>query len=227
MFKTKSQFITGLVLVVFFMTSLSFAQKTKSPKADPNKAIAIKILKKYNSAAAVEMQTKKQVAKVTLGTTSDTDGVLLYSKNKIHFSAEKPTKTEIIYNKNVWVIEYPDLDFDDQAGRKVTVFDSNKVPFVKTIAELLSSPNKFFTKDTVITEKDDLLSIESDKIKNASLKKFVVVLNKKDQIISSILITDDLNTDTIFNIQKTDFLKTVPKNKFSYKKIKTDETLKP
>lgn len=227
MFKTNSVFTSILILVVIFMTSLGFAQKTKNSKVDPNKAVAIKILKKYNSAAAVEMQTKKQVTKVTLGTTSDAEGVLLYSKNKIHFSADKPTKTEIIYNKNVWVIEYPDLDFDDKAGRKVTVFDANKVPFVKTIAELLSSPDKFFTKETVITEKGDLLSIESDKIKNASLKKFVVVLNKKDQIISSILITDDLNTDTIFNIQKTDFLKAVPKNKFSYKKIKTDETLKP
>lgn len=224
MFKAKSLVIQMLVLVVVFMTSITHA---KSLKADPNKAIAIKILKKYNSAAAVEMQTKRQVAKVTLGTTTDTEGVLLYSKNKIHFSSDKPTKTEIIYNKNVWVIESPDLDFDDKAGRKVTVFDADKVPFVKTIAELLSSPDKFFTKDTVIVDKDDLLSIESDKIKNASLKKFVVVLNKKDQLISSILITDDLNTDTTFNIQKTDFLKTSPKGKFSYKKIKTDEILKP
>jgi outer membrane lipoprotein-sorting protein len=224
MFKTKSLLTHSLVLVVFFMTSLGFAEKAKT---DPNKAIAIKILKKYNSAAAVEMQTKKQVTKVTLGTTSDTEGILLYSKNKIHFSAEKPTKTEIIYNKNVWVIEYPDLELDDKAVRKVTTFDANKVPFVKTIAELLSSPEKFFTKDTIITEKDDKISIESDKIKNAALKKFVVVLDKKDQLISSILLTDDLNTDTTFNIQKTDFLKAAPKNKFSYKKIKTDETLKP
>ncbi|MBC7457286.1 MAG: hypothetical protein H7235_03350 [Bdellovibrionaceae bacterium] len=54
-----------------------------------------------------------------------------------------------------------------------------------------------------------------------------MVLNKKTQLISSILLTDDLNTDTTFSIQKTDFLKTAPKNKFSYKKIKTDETLKP
>lgn len=227
MFKPKSLWTLWLVLVVIFMTSFAFAEKAKSPKADPNKAVAIKILKKYNSAAAVEMQTKKQVAKVTLGTTTESEGVLLYSKNKIHFSSEKPTMTEIIYNKNVWVIESPDLDFDDKAGRKVTVFDSSKVPFVKTIAELLSAPEKFFTKDTIITEKDNLISIESDKIKNASLKKFIVVLNKKDQLISSILLTDDLNTDTTFNIQKTDFLKTVPKNKFSYKKIKTDEILKP
>ncbi|MBC7457287.1 MAG: hypothetical protein H7235_03355 [Bdellovibrionaceae bacterium] len=152
MFKIKSRLTPCLVLVVFFMTLLGFAQKAKSSKVDLNKTAAIKILKKYNSAAAVEMLTKKQVAKVTLGTTSDAEGILLYSKNKIYFSVEKPTKTEIIYNKNVWVIEYPDLDFDDKAGRKVTIFDSNKVPFVKTIAELLSSPEKFFTKDTVITE---------------------------------------------------------------------------
>ncbi len=227
MFKTKLSITSGLVLFIFLIASFAIAKVAKSTKSDLNKAIAIKILKKYNSAAAVEMQTKKQVAKVTLGTTSDTEGVLLYSKNKIHFSTEKPTKTEIIYNKNVWVIEYPDLDLDDKAGRKVTTFDSNKVPFVETIAELLSAPEKFFTHKTVITEKNGQLSIESDKIKNASLKKFVVVLNTKDEIISSILLTDDLNTDTTFSIQKTDFLKAAPKNKFSYKKIKTDEILKP
>ena len=227
MFKTKSLINQLIVLVIFLMALFTQAESAKKPSTDPNKLAAIKILKKYNSAAAVEMQTKKQVTKVTLGTTSDAEGILVYSKNKIYFSSEKPTKTEIIYNKNVWVIESPDLDFDDQAGRKVTVFDAGKVPFIKTIAELLSAPEKFFTKETTITEKDDYISIESDKIKNTSLKKFVVVLNKKNQLISSILVTDDLNTDTTFNIQKTDFLKTAPKNKFNYKKIKTDEILKP
>ena len=213
--------------MVIFTTCLCFAESAKVAKADPNKAIAVKILKKYNASGAVEMQTKKHVAKVALGTISDTEGVLLYSKNKIHFTSAKPTRSEIIYNKNVWVIEYTDLELDDTGARKVTEFNSDKAPFIKTIAELMSAPEKFFTKDTVIKEKDDQLSIESDKIKNASLKKFVVVLNKKDQIITSILLTDDLNTDTIFNIQKTNFLKTAPKNKFSYKKIKTDEILKP
>jgi hypothetical protein len=227
MLKIKSLTSTVLTFTVCFMTCVGFAETAKVAKIDPNKSIAIKILKKYNAAGAVEMQTKKQVAKVTLGTTSDTEGVLLYSKNKIHFTAEKPVKSEIIYNKNVWVIEYPDLELDESGARKVTEFNSNKVPFIKTIAELLATPEKFFTKDTVITEKEGQLSIESDKIKNASLKKFVVVLNKKDQIISSILLTDDLNTNTIFNIQKTNFLKAAPKNKFSYKKIKTDEILKP
>ena len=227
MFKTQFSIYSGLFLVIFLITSLSFAKTGKSTKADLNKDIAVKILKKYNSAEAVEMQTKKQVTKVTLGTKTETDGVFLYSKNKIHFSAEKPNKTEIIYNKNVWVIEYPDLELDDKSARKVTIFDSNKAPFIKTIAELLSAPDKFFTKETLITEKDGQLSIESDKIISTNLKKFVVVLNTKEQITSSILLTDDLNTDTTFSIQKTDFLKTAPKNKFTYKKIKTDEILKP
>lgn len=227
MVKSKFCLKKVLILVAVFAASLSFAGTAKTVKSDPNKALAIEILKKYNSATAVEMQTTKQVTKATLGTTSDAEGVLLYSKNKIHFSTEKPTKTEIIYNKNVWVIEYPDLDFDDQPGRKVTMFDSSKLPLIKTIAELLSSPEKFFTSDTVISVKDDLVSIESEKIKSTSLKKFVVILNKKDKLISSILLTDDLNTDTIFKIQKTNFLKTVSQKKFTYKKIKTDETLKP
>ena len=227
MVESKFHFKKVIMLVALFATCLSFAGIVKTIKSDPNKALAIEILKKYNSATAVEMQTTKQVTKATLGTTSDAEGILLYSKNKIYFSSEKPTKTEIIYNKNVWVIEYPDLDFDDKAGRKITMFDSSKLPFIKTIAELLSSPEKFLASGTAISVKDDSVLIESEKIKSTSLKKFVVVLDKKDKLISSILLTDDLNTDTTFKIQKTNFLKTVSQKKFTYKKIKTDEILKP
>lgn len=230
MLKSFSNINLSLFLIVLHLTNLGFASKANKSNSkilESNKEMAIHILKKYNSTAAVEMQTHRQVTKKTLGTTVDTDGVLIYSKNKIYFKAEKPTQTEIIYNKNVWVIEYPDLELDDKANRKVTIFNSDKVPFIKTIAELMATPEHFFTEKTVITEKDDFISIESDKIKNASIKKFVVVLDKKEKLMSSILLTDDLNTDTIFKIQKTEFLKTAPKNKFNYKKIKTDEILKP
>ncbi len=227
MLRTQIAAICRVIFVSLLTTPFTQATASKNKLPLSNQVIAIQILKKYNKVPAVEMKTVKKVSKATLGTKTQADGVLVYSKNKIHFITQQPTQTEIIYNKNVWVIEYPDLELDEKAARKVTMFESSKVPFVKSIAELLSAPEKFFDKETIIKDQGGLLTIETNKIKNTSIKKFSVVLDKKNQVISSLLLTDDLNTDTAFLIQKTEFLKKVPKNLFSYKKMKTDEILKP
>jgi outer membrane lipoprotein-sorting protein len=143
-----------LAVAVIFSISfiLFFGKIAKAAKPDSLKTQAIQILKKYNKSAAVEIKTTKTEEKKALGTSLSSDGILIYSKNKINFTSIKPTATEIIYNKNVWIIESPDLELDEKAGRKVTMLDSNKVTFIKTIADLFSANEKFFTKDTVLPE---------------------------------------------------------------------------
>lgn len=194
---------------------------------EKEKTEVLKILKKYNNAAAVQMETLRTEAKKTLGTTKTSEVQILYSKNKINFLTVKPTRVEIIYNKSVWVIEEPDLELDENAGRKVTIFEASKASFVKAMAEIFSSPSSFLTKDTVIkTEGDDLI-LDINKFKSHSLKEVKITLDKSTKLIKKILIVDDIDTQTTIVFEKTEFLKSVPKNKFTYKKLKKDEILKP
>jgi outer membrane lipoprotein-sorting protein len=212
-------------VVIYAITAIIFA--CSLAHSSDLKTRATKILKKYNSSAAVEMTTVKTEEKKALGISTSNEGQLIYSKSKIFFTTEKPSKTEIIYNKSVWIVEYPDLELDSTAGRKVTEFEAKKVIFLKTMAELFSAPEKFLTKESKLSETDSEIIVQFSKIKDSTLKDLKVVLNKKDKIIASIKLTDDLDTETKFEFTKTVLLPKAPAAKFIYKKLKTDEVLKP
>lgn len=227
MLKSKNTLFKRALTCIFIYAVTAIIFACSLAQSSDLKSQATKILKKYNSAAAVEMKTLKNEEKKALGVSSSAEGQLIYSKNKIFFTTEKPNKTEIIYNKSIWIIEYPDLELDSTAGRKVTVFDANKVVFLKTMAELFSAPDKFLTKDAKISETETEISIQFKKVKDSTLKDLKVALNKKEKLITSIQLTDDLETVTQFTFTKTDILKSAPTAKFVYKKLKTDEVLKP
>ncbi len=214
---------TKMILVGTILSSTFFGT---AALAD-TKNQALEILKKYNSTKAVKIKTHRTETKKTLGTTTTSDGELIYSKNRVYFVTDQPTKTEIIYNKDIWVIEYPDIELDENANRKVSVFGAEKAPFIKAMAEIFSAPKKLFGKDAVFSKNDDEIIIKLKEIKNTSLKELQLVLNSKEQNIKSISFIDDLMTSSVLSFEKTEFLKSEPKNRFVYKKLKTDEILKP
>lgn len=225
-FKKRAYLFFALVLFQgLFLNSIAVAKKDAMAQAQKNQVL--KILKKYNNAAAVSMKTERTENKKTLGTSAVSQGEIIYSKNKIYFLTDKPTKIEIIYNKSVWVVEYPDLELDDKAGRKVTVFQANKVSFIKTMAELFSAPEKFLSKEASISDFGDEMVLDLKKLKTETLREIKVSLSKKEQVIKNIYLVDDLETQTSLFFGNTEFLKTAPKKKFVYEKIKTDEILKP
>ncbi len=67
-----------IILAISLFPVLVIAVKT--PRTD-----VLKILKKYNASPAVEMQTTRTETKKTLGTTTISEGQLIYSNNKIYF----------------------------------------------------------------------------------------------------------------------------------------------
>ena len=81
-----------------------------------------KILSKYTSATNVEVNLKKTDEKMTLGTKSVSEGTLKFAKDKIYILLNGDKKIEFFYNNNsIWLVEYPDLDFDKDGKRKVTI----------------------------------------------------------------------------------------------------------
>lgn len=211
----------SFIFLVLFASVFSQAAEKVSLKSQ-----SIKILQKYSKAPEVVLDIMKTDMKKTLGTKTDVQGTLNYSQGKIFYVVEKPNKVEIIFNKKVWLIEYPDLELDPEGNRKVTVFDSNKVVFIKKMSELLSKPESALTKKTTYDSKENQITISLPDSKEQVVKDLKVVLNKKDQTIDTISFVDDIGTETTVKVNKTTFEKKSNSKKYSYKKQKSDETIK-
>lgn len=217
------------ILLSGLLAFFCFAQAEKADlkkNKEANEAI-VKILNKYKKAKAVEILVKKEENKKALGTQQVAEGVLVYSQDKINFLIEKPSKSEIIYNKNVWIIEYPDLELDAKGHRKVTVLDSKKLSFVKKISQIFNGSVRL-NHEIKLTKLEEKTAEASIKIsKNDSLKEVLIAFDLKDQLISQIITIDDVDTESKFNFIETKFLDSVPKGKLNFKKLKSDEIFKP
>lgn len=191
------------------------------------KAQSIKIFKNHSQAAEVKFEITKKDIKKTLGTESSIEAVLNYSQGRIFYSVEKPNKVEIIFNKKIWLIEYPDLELDPNGKRKVTIFESNKVLFIKKMSELLSKPESALSSKTTYENANEKIIINLPDAKDQIVKQLKVVLNKKTETLDTISFEDDIGTETIIKFEKTTFEKKTDSKKFNYKKQKTDEVIKP
>lgn len=219
-------------IVVFLMVFLSFftnAQATPRLVKNTNDTKIIqaqKILKKYAQSKAFKMSVQKTDAKKTLGTSQVSKGTLIFSKNKFNLELASDRKTEIIYNgSKIWLIEYPDTDFDPSGKRKVTVLSSEQSILAKQFLNLFSDPKRLFTEFKVleVITTDDKRTTIAFKSNQKSIKKFQVEFDDAKSLVSQVQFTDDVDTSTTLSFADTKFIKDTPKDIFKYKPLKTDE----
>lgn len=219
-------------IIVFLMAFLSFftnAQATlkMTKKTNDTKITqAQKILKKYAQATAFKTAVQKTDAKKTLGTSQESKGTLYFSKNKFNLELASDRKTEIIYNgTKIWLIEYPDADFDPSGRRKVTVLSSEQSILARQFLNLFSDPKKLFTEFKVldVTTSDDKKTTIAFKSNQKSIKKFQVEFDDAKSLVRQVQFTDDVDTSTTLVFADTKFIKDTPKDIFKYKPLKTDE----
>jgi outer membrane lipoprotein-sorting protein len=184
-----------------------------------------KILSKYTGAKNVEVKVKKTDEKTTIGTKSVSEGVLKFSKNKIFISLVGEKKIELFYNNNtIWLVEYPDLDFDKDGHRKVAILKKSTPVLMTGLINLFSSQKKFLKEFKVIKEKidGDLLTVDF-KPDQKSLKTFTLVINLKERTINQVIFTDDVDTKTTLELDKLKLNKKLNAADFQFKKQKSDE----
>ncbi len=215
-----------MIHCLLFSVSFCFA-KTKVVQLTEQQKKVAQILKKYKAAEAVEIKVNKSENKKTLGTNQNTEGVIIFSKGKVNFLTEKPFKTEIIFNKNIWIIEYPDLELDPKGRRKVTILKADKIIFLKKIAQIFSGSESTIKDFEIDNFDEDKINMHLKMTKMENLKHAAVRLNLSKNEISQIKITDDIDTETIFDFNESLFLKKVPTEKLVFKKKKSDEIFKP
>lgn len=183
------------------------------------------ILSKYTSATNVEVNLKKTDEKMTLGTKSASEGTLKFAKNKIYISLNGDKKIEFFYNNNtIWLVEYPDLDFDKNGKRKVTVLKKSTPVLMSGLINLFSNQKKFLKEFKVLSEKkegDNL--VVSFKPAQKNLKSFVLVIGLLDKTINKVIFTDDVDTKTTLELDKLKLNKKMDASTFQFKKLKSDE----
>ncbi len=210
---------------LFLLQLLCFTTIYAAPKK--SESVISKTLLRYSEAAGVRAQFIKTDAKKTLGTKKSVLGEMRYSDNKINIVLNGDKKTEIIYNgNNLWLIEYPDLDFDPKGKRKVTEIKDHKPVLAQQIVGLFQKPEHFLKKFKIISEKNEgkmkIIGLES---KDKAIQNFEVEFNTAKLLINSIRFIDDVQTETKIEFKETEFLKTPPQDIFNYKRKKDDEVL--
>lgn len=218
--------IFALFLFVFVSTKSGSSTPTYVEKTTQTK-ITNEILNKYSVAAGLRSQFIKTDSKKTLGTKSTTPGEMQYSNGKINIVMSGDKKSEIIYNGiNLWIIEYPDLDFDPKGKRKVTEIKDHKPVLAQQIVELFQKPGLFLKNFKILSEKKDgkMLIVEFMS-KDKSITNFEIEFNTAKKLINSIQFTDDVQTQTRIEFSKTKFLAKAPADIFEYKRKKDDEVM--
>lgn len=211
----------SLFLLPFLWFGTVYATQKKS------ETVISKTLSRYSDAAGVRAQFIKTDAKKTLGTTKSVPGEMRYSDNKINIVLNGDKKTEIIFNgNNLWLIEYPDLDFDPKGKRKVTEIKDHKPVLAQQIVGLFQKPEQFLKTFKIISEKNEgKMKIVGLQSKDKAIQNFEVEFNTVKFLINSIRFTDDVQTETKIEFKETEFLKTPPQDIFNYKRKKDDEVL--
>jgi outer membrane lipoprotein-sorting protein len=216
-----------LFLIFSVFLSTGFAVKSKAKKAKITEPITTQILKKYSESAAIKAQFLKTDFKKTLGIKNTNPGELQYADGKINILITGEKKSEIIYNGNhLWVIEYPDVDFDPKAKRKVTEIHDHKPALAQQIIGLFQAPEVFIknfkTVSEVVSGKMTTIRFES---KDKAIQNFEVEFNTQKLLINSIQFTDDVQTKTHIEFKQTEFLKKADGTIFEYKRKKDDEVM--
>ena len=184
-----------------------------------------KTLNKYASAESIEVGLKETDEKSTLGTKSISEGTLKFAKSKIYILLNGDKKIEFFYkNKTIWLVEYPDLDFDKNGKRKVTVIKKSTPALISGLINLFSDQKQFLKEFKVLSEKKDgdKLTVEF-KPTQKNLKSFTLVIAQKERLIQQVLFTDDVDTKTALDLSDLKLNKKVQAADFEFKKLKSDE----
>ncbi len=186
-----------------------------------------KILEKYSKSSSVEVQIKKIDEKLTLGSKTVSQGILKHAGGKIYLILESDKKVEFFYkDKKITLVEYPDQDFDKDGNRKVTVLSKNKPAIIDGLLKLFSNTKTFLREFKVLSEKPDGDSLVVElKPPQKNLKSFSIILNKKDKLIDSIILIDDVDTKTTLELKSLKLSEKISPSTFEFKPMKSDEVI--
>jgi len=190
-----------------------------------------KTLKKYAKASSLQFDIKKTDEKVTLGTKSESEGLLKYQKNKIYILQNGEKKTEIYYfNKSLTLVEHPDLDFGTDGKRKVTILKNTPLPLINSLLSLFSDTKNFNKQFLTVSERniDGVFIVELQpqrKTDSEKIKGLILKISNKNFELLELSFVDDIETKTTLQFENSKINMKMKKSEFQYRSLKSDEVL--
>lgn len=192
-----------------------------------------KVLEKYSNALSIQADIKKTDEKIILGSTSESQGVFKFQKDKIYILQNNDKKTEVFYmNKILTLVEYPDVDFaatsdlKNGSKRKVTILKKAAPPLIKNLLNFFSSPKNFNNEFSMVSEKlvGDFQNIEL-KSNQKNIKNLNLRINTKNLELVELSFVDDVSTRTTLLFSNQKLNSKMNKGEFQYKQLTTDEVI--
>lgn len=186
---------------------------------------SVEILNRYTQDSGSQITVKMTTEKKSIGIKNTAEGVVSIVPGKINISLNGEKKSEMIFDGNkAYFISYPDVDLDPNGKRKVVQIKSKGKNHLNLISLLFSNPKKFFTTFKVtkknLDQNEYALTLED---KKKELKPMVLEFSKKNSVVKKISYADDVDTETVIELEKPKFPKNISKNLFKYTKKKNDE----
>lgn len=185
------------------------------------------VIQKYASASSVQVKIKKIDEKIILGSESKSEGELKFVKGKLFILLNSDKKVEFFYkDENIWLVEYPDMDFDKDGHRKVTILTKKTPALLSGILKLFSSKKSFLKEFQILSEKSEGNKLQVEfKPKQKNMKNFSLTIDKAKKEILSIGFVDDVDTKTSLVLSDLKLSKKVPAKTFEFVQEKTDEVV--
>lgn len=217
----KKVFKKTTLVVINFLAALFYSSLVQASE------VLDLVIQKYAAASSVQVKIKKIDEKIILGSKSKSEGELKFVKGKLYISLNSDKKVEFFYkNETIWLVEYPDVDFEKNGHRKVTVLTKKTPALLSGILKLFSNKKVFLNEFQILSEKTIEKSLYVEfKPKQKNMKNFSLTIDKQKKEISSIGFVDDVDTKTSLELADLKLGKKVTAKTFDFIQEKTDEVI--
>jgi outer membrane lipoprotein carrier protein len=189
------------------------------PKSDQNVRELERIVSQYKNANSIVLNVNKTVKSELLGKETAYVGVITFSKGKFHWITEKPEKSLLIFDGNIfWTIQYPPEEFKAAPQVAKTVLNKNKqAPYMITILLGPSSLQKNFEISTAKVDGDIMNFNLKEKDNKLGVKDLQIKVNKKSEKILGLNYLDEVDNLTTLSFIKTKLNTNVKFSLFKFK----------
>lgn len=177
------------------------------------------VFSKYKVAKLIKLEVKKTVKSDLLAQDKIIDGKIFISQNLFRWDTENPDKSQLLFDgKIIWSTQFPPKEFKSNpnvAKRKLDK-EGRKQLLVSTLLnqEPLTKNFKIISQE----QKDGEVAVTLEpKVKDASIQKLIVKIEKKKKEISSISYVDDIGNLTAIDISRTQLLRHPDAKLFKFK----------
>lgn len=218
---------TKLSLLKFsFLTiiiSLSCMALNKKLKTDRAKSwsVAQEILSKYQKASGIKSKVKRSIYSALLEEKKSNKGDLLLSYGKMKLTLGEPDPSLVVMTKDIiWISSPKPKEFGGNFQvikiLSSTISKQDKSPIAFLLGQASALDRFKFKKEVAHDETLEIELVPKKDFINSEVVTMKLFLNLKLKLIDKIIFSDDLENETTYEFEDTEFDKKIAEDEFNY-----------